>query len=84
MMFFLLKAVRDYRPARLAALVFAIALLVELGQRIGVVGLLGIRENYLTKLIFGSVFESRDLLAYTIGATLSWFVDAKILARAQS
>ena len=84
LMFFLLKAVHDFRPARLAAFVLAIAFLVEVGQYIGVVGLLGIRENYLTRLILGSVFEYEDLLAYAIGVAFSWFVDAKILARAQS
>jgi hypothetical protein len=80
LMFFLLKAVHDFQPARLAASVFATALLVEVGQYIGVVGLLGIRENYLTKLILGSVFEYKDFLAYAIGVAFSWFVDAKILA----
>ncbi|RYD64138.1 MAG: DUF2809 domain-containing protein, partial [Sphingomonadales bacterium] len=49
-------------PAALAA--FAVAALVELGQLIGILDLLGWRDSALARTLLGTGFEWKDFVAY--------------------
>jgi Protein of unknown function (DUF2809) len=80
LLYFLARAVVDSRPRFLATAVLTVAFLVEFGQYFAVLKLLGVRENWVTRIVFGSVFDYRDLLAYTAGVALAYTVDTKVLA----
>ena len=55
-------------PAILVAL--AIAFAVEFGQLIGILDMLGLRSNAVARVVLGSGFEVKDLLAYLAGAVV--------------
>ena len=79
LIYFLLKSVRDFRPLRLTLFVFVVAFLVEIGQYVGAIRMLGMRENSVTKIVLGSAFDYGDLLAYAVGAALALTLYTKIL-----
>lgn len=51
-----------------AAAAFAIATLVEMGQLIGILDLLGWRDSPLARTLLGTGFDWKDFLAYAAGA----------------
>ncbi|EKO14047.1 PF10990 domain protein [Leptospira kirschneri str. H1] len=54
---------------------------MEILQYFKIVSLLGFQENYITKIVFGSVFDPLDLIAYFIGAVLILYLDKSILQK---
>jgi hypothetical protein len=81
LIYFLLRAVCGLRPSWTAAIVFMVAILVEIGQHANLIETLGIPENSVTRIVFGSVFAVSDILAYAIGAITAFLLDANILTR---
>jgi hypothetical protein len=70
-----LRAVLPLRPWPAAAIAFGIAVLVELGQLIGILDILGLRGNTVARIVLGSGFEWKDMLAYAAGAALALLID---------
>ncbi|MCW3846698.1 DUF2809 domain-containing protein [Sphingomonas sp. LB-2] len=58
----------EVMPALVVAL--AIAFAVEFGQLIGILDMLGLRSNAVARIVLGSGFEVKDLLAYLAGAAI--------------
>ena len=58
------------RPARLAAVAFALAALVELSQCLRYGWLTELRATRLGRLVLGQGFQWQDLVAYAAGALL--------------
>jgi Protein of unknown function (DUF2809) len=52
---------------QIAAGVFAFAVLVEVGQYFDLVSLLGLQGSRMARVVIGSVFDWRDMLAYGVG-----------------
>ena len=62
-------------PARTAAcLVFVFACVIEVLQYFHLPALLGLESNRLAVIVLGATFDPIDLLAYALGALLSWRV----------
>lgn len=66
-----LRTVLPLRPVPAAALAFAIGALVEIGQAVGILDLLGLRDNQVAVVVLGSGFEWLDFVAYAAGAVLA-------------
>ncbi|WP_218942858.1 DUF2809 domain-containing protein [Sphingomonas sp. R-74633] len=75
-----LRTVLPLRPVATAALAFGIAALIEFGQAIHVLDLLGLHNRVLRVLLGGS-FEWLDFVAYAAGAALA-LAGERIIARA--
>lgn len=56
--------------AKLVTGVLIFAWAVEMGQYFDLVGILGLQENRVARVVIGSTFDVMDLLAYTVGAGL--------------
>lgn len=65
-----IKAFWQIRPVTAALGVFAFACLIEGLQYLQLVDRLGLRDNRLIATAIGTTFDSRDILAYAIGAAL--------------
>lgn len=65
-------------PAATAA--FAVAALVELGQLVGILDLLGWRDSPLARTLLGTGFDWKDFLAYAAGAIVAVMAE-RILRR---
>jgi hypothetical protein len=63
-----LRAVTRLSVRGAVAVAFGIAVLVELGQLIGLLDLLGLRGNGVARVVLGGSFEWQDFAAYGAGA----------------
>lgn len=70
-----LRAVTTLRviPAALAAL--AIAVLVEIGQAMDLLGLLGLSNHPVAAVVLGTAFSIGDLFCYAAGAIIALLVE---------
>ncbi|MBD2105903.1 DUF2809 domain-containing protein [Nodosilinea sp. FACHB-13] len=65
-----IKVFWQIRPITAALGVFAFACLIEGLQYLQLVDRLGLRDNRLIATVLGTTFDSKDILAYAIGAAL--------------
>lgn len=63
-----------------ATAAFAVAALVELGQLVGILDLLGWRDSPLARTLLGTGFDWKDFLAYAAGAIVAVMAE-RILRR---
>jgi hypothetical protein len=75
-----LRAVLPLRPAGAAIAAFAIGAVIEFGQGIHVLDLLGV-TNPVIRVVLGTGFEWLDFLAYAAGAVIALLVDQRVLSR---
>ncbi|MBM9577546.1 DUF2809 domain-containing protein [Leptospira sp. 201903070] len=75
------KSIADFDPVKLSISIILFSFVLETLQYFKIVRLLGFQENYLTRIIFGSVFDPLDLLAYLIGVFLIFCIDTRILLK---
>jgi len=73
-----LKIIKNFNSLKLGICVLGFSFLIEIAQLLDVITKLGIQENQLTNLLFGSVFDPLDLLAYTIGVIFIFAIDKQI------
>lgn len=74
-----LRAVLPLGPVPAAISAFAIGAVIELGQAIHVLGLLGV-HNRAIRVVLGGSFEWLDFVAYAAGAVLA-LIGERIAAR---
>lgn len=74
-----LRAVLPIRPLPAAATAFGIGALIELGQAIHILDLLGLRGIRVVAVVLGGSFEWLDFLAYAAGAGIALTVDRRVL-----
>lgn len=58
-----------------AALAFAIGALIEFGQGVNLLDLLGMRDNEMIAVVLGGSFEWLDFVAYAAGALIALMVE---------
>ena len=56
-----------------------VAFATEFLQYLKLTTFFGLENNKMAQLILGSVFDPYDLLAYTIGAVIVYFVDTRLI-----
>lgn len=81
LVYFFIKIFSDFHALKLTVFTLAIAFTTELLQYLRLAAYLGLEHNPLAVLIFGSVFDPYDLVAYTIGAILVYFIDTRLVER---
>jgi hypothetical protein len=79
LVYFFIKIFSDFHALKLTLFTLAIAFTTESLQYLRLASYLGLEHNPLAVLIFGSVFDPYDLVAYTIGAVLVYFIDTKLI-----
>ncbi len=62
----------------LPGLVFGLAVLVEVGQYVGLVDLLGLGEIRFWRILLGSTFSWADVVCYGVGCALFWLGEKSI------
>jgi len=79
LIYFLIKVYKDYQPIKLSIFTLAVAFIIEFLQYLKLAAILGLEGNIIAQLVFGSVFDPHDLLAYTVGALLVYLLDDYII-----
>lgn len=81
LIFFFIEFFFDFHPGRLAIFVLVLAFTTEFLQYLRLISLLGLEQSGLARLVIGSVFDPMDLIAYTIGAIIIYFIDTRLIRR---
>lgn len=63
-----LRAVTRLAPLLAAALAFCLAALIEFGQFIGLLNILGLQDSLIARTLLGTGFDPQDFIAYAAGA----------------
>jgi hypothetical protein len=63
-----LRAVTRLEPFPAAALAFCVAALIEFGQFIGLLNILGFEGSMVARTLLGTGFDPKDFIAYAAGA----------------
>lgn len=77
LIYYFAKAFVDTKPKWLVLAVLAFAYLVEIGQYFHLVEVLNMQDNRIMRTVIGSSFSWGDMLAYTLGAAICYFIDRK-------
>ncbi len=75
-----LRAVLTIRPLPAALLAFGIGAVIEIGQAVHVLDLLGVQSPVI-RVVLGTGFEWLDFVAYAAGAAIALLVDRRVLSR---
>ena len=68
LLFYLLHGFLNFGTRELIGFVLLVAIAVEIGQAFGLVHRLGLGYHAWARVIFGTQFDGKDLLAYLLGA----------------
>ena len=63
-----IRAVARLRQPGALALAVALAFAIEIGQLLGVIDLLGLRDHAVARVVLGARFDPVDLIFYLLGA----------------
>lgn len=77
LIYYFIKSFIRTRTIYLVAGVLLFAYLVELSQYFHLVEMLGLQENKIMRTVMGHSFSWGDMLAYTIGGIICYFIDRK-------
>ena len=72
-----LRSFIETKPIYIAAITLAIAFTTECLQLTNFLEAIGLGDKRLAKIVFGTSFSVQDLVAYTLGVVLIWWVDLK-------
>lgn len=70
-----LRAATSLSLAPALAVALGLAVAIELGQRVNVLGLVGLEDNRLARTVFGGVFDLKDFIAYAAGGGVVLLVE---------
>ncbi|MBL4649846.1 MAG: DUF2809 domain-containing protein [Aureispira sp.] len=62
-------------PLRLAIVTLIFSFAVEIAQYFKIVELLGLKGNRLAEIVIGTGYSNHDLVAYTLGVMVCYFLD---------
>lgn len=75
LIYYFLKAFIEIKKVYLVIGVLLFAYLVEFGQYLNMVEVIGLQSSQLARIVLGTVFTWGDMLCYTIGAAMCYFLD---------
>jgi len=77
LMYYFVKSFIETKPLYIIIAVTFFAYLVEIGQYFHLVEILNMQDNTIMRIVIGSSFSWGDILCYTIGGTICYFIDRK-------
>lgn len=77
LMYYFVKSFFQIKPLYLAIAAVLFAYLVEFTQYLKLVEILNVQDNVILRTVIGSSFSWGDILAYTLGGLICYFLDRK-------
>lgn len=75
LMYYFVKTFVQAKPLCIIIPVVLFAYLVEMGQYFHLVEVLNMQDNKIMRIVIGSSFSWGDILCYTIGGVICYFID---------
>lgn len=79
LIYFFIKIFYSFHALKLTLFTLIIAFTIEFLQYLKLMTFFGLEHNKIARLILGSVFDPYDLIAYTLGAILVYFIDMRLI-----
>jgi hypothetical protein len=79
LLYFPALVLRPFPPRKLAAAVFAFAVLVELAQALHLADALGFERGSVGYIVLGATFSFSDIVMYGLGSLTCVFVDRRLV-----
>lgn len=80
LVFMAIRAVFRVGAGAAAIMSLAVGVLIELGQLVGILRILGLWDHAWLRVVLGTGFDVKDLLAYAVGAVIAFALDRKMSA----
>ena len=77
LMYYFVKSFIGTKPLYIVIAVTLFAYLVEIGQYFHLVEILNMQDNQIMRIVIGSSFSWGDIICYTIGGVICYFIDWK-------
>lgn len=84
MLYAFFRAFVSWKPVIVAIVVLGIALAIELAQLADLLGILGLKDVTILRIVLGSQFEWLDLVAYALGGLLAFMGDRSMISGTSS
>lgn len=81
LVFVAIRAVFPVGSGTAAAIALLIAVIIELGQLVGILHVLGLAHHQWLRIVLGTGFDVRDLFAYAAGALIAVGLDRRMVKR---
>lgn len=81
LIYFLIKIFYYFNTLKLAIFTLVIAFTTEFLQYLNLTTFLGLEHNAMARIVFGTVFDPYDLVAYTIGTALVYIIDTRLVRK---
>ena len=81
LLFSLVRIFYSGNGVKLAVAILLFSFLIELSQYYRLIEFLGVEEIKLAQIILGFTFDEIDLIAYTVGILISFYLDKMITPR---
>lgn len=78
-MYCLIKIFFDIEAKKLIIGVLLFSFTIEILQYFKLINYLGLQEYKLAQILLGATFDTIDLIAYTIGGVVVYFMDTKLI-----
>lgn len=75
LMYYFAKTFVQTKPLYIIIAVVSFAYLIEIGQYFHLVELLNMQDNKIMRIVIGSSFSWGDMICYTIGGIICYFID---------
>lgn len=82
LLYFGFRTILKAKASAVAIGVFAFAIGIEILQFFQFAEILGLENNGIAHVILGSTFDWLDILAYSLGTSIAFFIDRKFLEEA--
>lgn len=79
LMYYFIKSFMKIKPIYLALFVLVVSFTIEFCQLIDLLNILNVEENTFTKLVFGTTFQTTDLIAYFLGVCTVLLIEKAVL-----
>lgn len=77
MIFYFVKVFIDTKPLYICIGTLLFAYIIEVAQFFRMVEVLGVQDNKVLSTVLGSSFSWGDMIAYTIGVLICYFIERK-------
>jgi Protein of unknown function (DUF2809) len=71
------KSFRPFRATPLALSIFAVSVLIECAQGIGIADRLGFARGSIASIVLGNTFSGSDIAMYACGCASAWLLDRR-------
>jgi len=76
-----IKSFVDVNTKKISIFLFFLSWFIEISQYFKFIEFLGLSNYKIARVVLGTTFDSKDLIAYTIGVIVIYLFDSKLITK---